>query len=266
MTEDPTKPELLPDGLPTTNAPKGPITLAIDIGGTGLKAGLLDATGQLVGERARVETPKPSTPEAVVPHLVGLGQKLAGFDRVSVGFPGVVQKGVVKTAPNLGTKAWASFALAATLETHLSRPVRMLNDATVQGLGVIAGQGLECVITLGTGFGFALYLDGQLAPHLEMSQHAIRHGETYDEYVGVAALKRVGKRRWRKRVERVLDQLRVVINFDTMYVGGGDARLIDFKLPADIKIVSNDAGITGGVKLWSPALDDAFKPIKGALA
>lgn len=266
MSEDPAKPDLLPESLPVTTIPSELITLAIDIGGTGLKAGLLDAAGQLVGERARVETPRPSTPDAVVPHLVALGKKLPGFDRVSVGFPGVVQKGVVKTAPNLGTAAWASFNLAAILETHLDRPVRMLNDATVQGLGVIAGDGLECVITLGTGFGFALYLDGQLAPHLEMSQHVIRHGETYDEYLGVAALKRVGKRRWRKRVERAMEQLRVVINFDTLYVGGGDARLIDFTLPSNVQIVSNDAGITGGVKLWSPALDGAFKPLPSALA
>ncbi len=257
---DPTKPDLLPQDLPTTERPSGKLTLAIDIGGTGLKAGLLDEAGRLVGERARVATPHPSTPGAVVPKLAELAQQLPGYDRISVGFPGVVQRGVVKTAPNLGTKAWASFNLAGVLEAQLNRPVRMLNDATVQGLGVIAGQGLECVITLGTGFGFALYQDGRLAPHLEMSQHVIRHDMSYDEYVGVDALKRVGKRRWRKRVGRVLHQLQVVINFDTLFIGGGDARLIDFVLPANVQIVSNDAGITGGVKLWDATLDDAFRP------
>ena len=238
----------------------GPMTLAIDIGGTGLKAGLLDPTGHMIGERARVATPQPAHPEAVVPLLVELVRPLGSFDRISVGFPGVVRKGVVKTAPNLGTKAWSGYDLAGTLQTRLSRPVRLLNDATVQGLGVIKAEGLECVITLGTGFGFALYQDGRLAPHLELSQHIIRKDLTYDEYVGVAALEEIGKKRWRRRVERVLEQLRVLVNFDTLYIGGGDARLIDFDLPADIHIVSNDAGITGGVRLWDKSLDDAFAP------
>ncbi len=262
MTDVPdlSPPQLLPEGLaPASARPTGPVTLAIDIGGTGLKAGLLDLAGRLIGERARVATPRPSTPDAVVPHLQTLGEQLGQFDRVSVGFPGVVQKGVVKTAPNLGTKAWAAYPLSDTLAQRLGKPVRLLNDATVQGLGVIAGQGLECVITLGTGFGFALYQDGRLGPHLEMSQHIVWKDMTYDAYLGVKALEEVGKKRWRKRVERALDQLRVVINFDTLYIGGGDARLIDFTLPADVRIVSNDAGITGGVKLWDVALDDAFQ-------
>lgn len=263
MTETPDlpPPQLLPEGLPPAAEPApGQVTLAIDIGGTGLKAGLLDGAGQLIGERARVATPHPSTPDAVVPLLIELAKKLGQFDRVSAGFPGVVQRGVVKTAPNLGTKAWSAYPLSDTLAQRLGKPVRLLNDATVQGLGVIAGHGLECVITLGTGFGFALYQDGRLGPHLEMSQHVIRKDMTYDAYLGVAALEAVGKKRWRKRVERALDQLLIVINYDTLYIGGGDARLIDFALPANVKLVSNDAGITGGVKLWSPTLDEAFRP------
>ena len=159
---------------------------------------------------------------------------------------------------NSGTEAWAGFDLAGALRERLGKPVRLLNDATVQGLGVIAGHGLECVITLGTGFGFALYQDGRLAPHLELSQHIIRGKKTYDEYLGVAAAKRVGRKRWLRRVHRMLQQLRALVNFDTLYIGGGDARLIDFKLPANVKVVSNDAGITGGVRLWDKQLDESF--------
>ena len=243
---------------PAQAAPKGPVTLALDIGGTGLKAGLLDADGLMIGTRARVETPHPSPPEMVIPALVGLAHCLGAFDRISVGFPGVVRGTKVLTAPNLGTEAWAGYDLGAQLQQRLGRPVRVLNDATVQGLGVIAGRGLECVITLGTGFGFALYQDGRLAPHLELSQHIIRGRKTYDEYLGVKAVKSVGKARWRRRVQRMLAQLRVFVNWDTLYIGGGDARLIDFALPADIRIVSNDAGITGGVRLWDPKLDADF--------
>ena len=235
-----------------------PVTLGIDIGGTNLKAGLLDADGKMVGARVRVPTPQPAHPSDVVEILVALVRPLGSFNRISVGFPGVVRQGVVRTAPNLGTEHWSGYPLAAALQRALGQPVRMLNDATVQGLGVIAGQGLECVITLGTGFGFSLYQDGRLAPHLEMGQHNARKHLTYDQYVGAAALDEVGKRRWRKRVNRAIEAVRTLTNFDTLFVGGGNARLIEEALPADVQLVSNDAGITGGVKLWTPSLDDAF--------
>ncbi len=236
----------------------GPVTLGIDIGGTNLKAGLLDAEGKMLGERVHVPTPHLARPSAVVDLLVTLVRPLGSFQRVSVGFPGVVRQGVVKTAPNLGTEEWAGFPLAPALSGKLGVPVRMLNDAVVQGLGVISGHGLECVITLGTGFGFALYQDGRLAPHLEMGQHIARKDLTYDHYVGDAVLHSIGKKRWRRRVERAIAGLRVLTNFDVLYVGGGNARFIEATLPADIHLVSNDAGITGGVKLWAPSLDDAF--------
>lgn len=236
----------------------GPITLAIDIGGSNLKAGLLDRDGAMVGKRVKVPTMHPSPPDQVVPALVGLAGQLGPYDRVSVGFPGLIKNAIVQTAPNLGTKDWAGFDLAGALHAQLGKPVRMLNDATVQGLGVISGRGLECVITLGTGFGFALYQDGRLAPQLEMSQHVIRKDMTYDEYVGVEAFRKIGQKRWERRVERVLAQLRSVVNFDMLYIGGGDAQELDLKLPKDVKIVSNQAGITGGVRLWDGKLDDAF--------
>ncbi len=246
-----------PSGTSDATAP-APVTLAIDIGGSNLKAGLLGRDGALVGKRVRVPTMHPSPPDKVVPALVGLAKQLGPFDRVSVGFPGLIKAGLVQTAPNLGTKDWAGFDLAGALHKQLGKPVRMLNDANVQGLGVICGEGLECVITLGTGFGFALYQDGRPAPQLEMSQHVIRKDMTYDEYVGVEALRKVGQERWERRVERVLAQIRSVVNFDTLYIGGGDAQTLSIKLPKDVKIVKNSAGITGGVRLWDSKLDDSF--------
>ena len=242
---------------PGASAPT-PITLAIDVGGSNLKAGLLDRDGGMVGKRVKVPTMHPSPPDLVVPALVKLAGQLGPFDRISVGFPGLIKGGLVQTAPNLGTKDWAGFDLAGALQTQLGKPVRMLNDATVQGLGVISGQGLECVITLGTGFGFALYQDGRLAPQLEMSQHVIRKDMTYDEYLGVEALHKVGQKQWERRVERALAQLRAVVNFDMLYIGGGDAQKLELKLPKDVKIVPNTAGITGGVRLWDRKLDDSF--------
>ena len=111
---------------------------------------------------------------------------------------------------------------------------------------------------MGTGMGFALFQDGQIAPHLELSQHPIRSRKTYDEYVGEAALKAVGKRRWNKRVRNIIGILETVITYDTLYIGGGNAKLIEPPLPANVKIVSNTAGITGGVRLWDERMDDAF--------
>lgn len=244
---------------PTGSETNGPITLTLDIGGSGLKAGLQDADGGLIGERARVVTPHPSPPSVVVPALVGLAHCLGRFERVSVGFPGVVRGGRVLTAPNLGTEDWVGTELSRMLEERLGCPVRLMNDATVQGLGVIKGQGLECVITLGTGFGFAIYQEGRLSPHLELSQHIIRGRKTYDEYLGVAAVHEVGKVRWRRRVQKMLAQLRILVNFDHLYIGGGNARLVDFELPDDIELVSNQAGITGGVRLWDPRMDADFQ-------
>ena len=244
-------------GAPDASAP-GPVTLAIDIGGSNLKAGLLDRDGAMMGKRVKVATMHPSPPDKVVPALVELAKQLGPYDRISVGFPGLIKNAVVQTAPNLGTKDWAGFDLAGALHDQLNKPVRMLNDATVQGLGVISGHGLECVITLGTGFGFALYQDGRLAPQLEMSQHVIRKEMTYDEYLGVEALNKVGMKQWERRVERAVAQLRAVVNFDMLYIGGGSAQKLTLKLPKDAKVVPNTAGITGGVRLWDSKLDISF--------
>src|SRR5437868_767539 len=101
--------------------PKSPLTLAIDIGGSHLKAGILTAAGEISAPPARVETPIPATPQAVVMALLGLARELGDFDRVSIGFPGMVRGDLVLTAPNLGTKDWARFNLAAVIEDALKK-------------------------------------------------------------------------------------------------------------------------------------------------
>ena len=225
-------------------------TLAIDVGGTGLKASVIDDTGRLLTDRVRVDTPVGSPPREIVEALARLVAPLGSFDRVSVGFPGVVRNGRVLTAPNLDNKGWKDFALASVLGRALGKPVRVANDADVQGLAVIAGKGVEMVITLGTGFGTGLYLDGRLAPHLELSHHLFRRGETYDDHLGNAARKRVGNGKWNKRVRKAIRTLRALTSFDHLYIGGGNAKKIDFELDPDVTVVSNDAGIRGGIALW----------------
>jgi polyphosphate glucokinase len=227
-------------------------TLCIDIGGTGLKALIVDAKGKALTERARVETPRPATPKSVIDAVVDLVKaNLAGkYDRISVGFPGVVVEGVVKTAPNLDGK-WTNVALADMLSRKLGKPARAINDAGVQGYGVIEGLGVEMVITLGTGMGCALYLDGRYVPNLELAHHPFRNGKTYEEYVGRRALDKVGKKEWNKRVGKVLRQIDPIWNPRRIYLGGGNAKHLQIDLPKHVKVTSNVAGLLGGIALWA---------------
>jgi polyphosphate glucokinase len=234
----------------TARSPKNGIrTLCIDIGGTGLKALVLDEKGEKLTERVRVETPKPATPEAVVAALVALVEPLGAFDRISVGFPGVIVGGSTHTAPNLD-KSWKNFELKESLERRLKRPTRVLNDAGVQGFGVIDGKGVEMVITLGTGMGCALYVDGKYVPNLELAHHPFRDGKTYEEYVGGRALEKIGKKKWNKRVGQVLAQIDPIWNPRRIYVGGGNAKHLRLDLPPHVRITDNVAGLLGGIRLW----------------
>jgi polyphosphate glucokinase len=225
-------------------------TLAIDIGGSNLKASVLDESGALTVDRVRVKTPVGAPPDAVVGTLVELVEPLPPFDRVSVGFPGVVRHGTVLTAPNLGHDEWKGFKLAEALSAKLGKPVKVLNDAEMQALAVITGHGVEMVITLGTGFGSALFLDGRRGAHLELAHHPFRKGETYDEQLGNAARKRVGKKRWNRRVARAIKNLRSLTYFDHLYIGGGNSEKVAFELDPDVTLVSNQAGIAGGLAAW----------------
>jgi predicted TIM-barrel fold metal-dependent hydrolase len=226
-------------------------TLAVDIGGTGIKFAALDDEGRIVGERARVPTPpKPVDPQQVVGIIEETSANIGEFDRVSVGFPGMVRGGKVLTAPNLGTELWMGFDLQGELAARLKKPVKVMNDADVQGYGAIMGKGVEMVLTLGTGAGTSLFENGRILPHLELAHHPIKGKLTYDQYLGNAALMLKGKKKWSKRVERTITILRTVVNFDHLYLGGGNAKKIQFDLPADISVVPNTDGLTGGIRLW----------------
>ncbi|MGD1857875.1 MAG: ROK family protein [Leptolyngbyaceae cyanobacterium] len=224
-------------------------TLAVDIGGSGTKVILLDAAGQPITERARVKTPSPATPEAVLAAIATLAAEQPTFDRVSVGFPGVVRNGTTYTAVNLD-KAWVGFPLAERLTQQLQRPTKVANDADIQGFGAISGQGVELVITLGTGFGSALFVNGHLVPNLEMAHHRFRKTESYEEQLGRAALEKVGKQKWNRRLKKAIAALEHLFNFDRLYIGGGETKNITFKLASNIEIVPNVLGLLGGIALW----------------
>lgn len=224
--------------------------MAIDIGGSGLKASVLDTDGKMLADRVRCETPVGGPPREIIEVLARLVEPLPPFDRVSVGFPGVVRDGRILTAPNLKHGDWEGFDLARALSKRLGKPTRVANDADMQGLAVVKGKGVELVITLGTGFGTALYLDGRLAPHLELAHHPFRKGESYEGQLGNAARKTAGSKKWQKRIRRAIENLRALAHFDHLYIGGGNARKISFTPDPDTTIISNEAGIRGGIALW----------------
>jgi len=224
--------------------------LAIDIGGTGLKAAVIDKDGRFVSERKRIPTPDPCPPKVMLKALDALVADLPRFNRISIGFPGYVKKGCIVTAPHFGTKRWKGFPLEAVLSKRLRAPAKLMNDADMQGLAVISGKGLEFVITLGTGFGSAFFKDGEALPHIEIAHIPVRHGMDYDAYVGDKARKKIGKAHWNRRVKRVIPIMETLLNYDRLLIGGGNAKRITFRLPRNARIVSNDAGIEGGAALW----------------
>jgi len=243
-----------------------PRTLAIDIGGSGIKAALLDNDGNMIGDRQRVPTPpKPVAPEALVGAIKQAARPLGDFERVSVGFPGYIRDGRVLTAPNLGSEVLAGFDLQGALTQQWGKPVRVLNDADVQGFGAIKGHGVEMVLTLGTGAGTAIFRDGEIMTHLELAHHPISDGKTYDEYIGNEAREKKGKKAWSRRVAKVIEILRVVVRFDHLYLGGGNAKKLDFPVPPDVTIVPNTDGLTGGIRLWrmQPQLAVTAEPPPG---
>jgi polyphosphate glucokinase len=241
----------------------GPTTLAIDIGGTGLKASVLDAQGQKLVDRVRTRTPYPCPPRVLIRELDKLTYELPRWDRVSVGFPGFVRAGRVLTAPNLSTKrgpgtelsrklvhAWAGFPLASELEGRLGKPTRLFNDADMHGLAVISGEGLELVLTLGTGLGTAVFLDGSPTPHLELAFMPFQGHGTFQDQLGNRTRRRIGNRRWSKRVLEAVEMFDALLHIDRLYVGGGNARKLTVDLGHRVELVDNAAGILGGIKLW----------------
>jgi len=233
----------------TSTKTSNPITMCIDIGGSGLKAMLLDAKGQPLSERQRVLTPEVPTPKAVLKGLAELRKMLPDFDRVSVGFPGVIKRGVTYTAANLHP-AWYEFPLEMELEKLWKRPVRVANDASVQGYGAIKGDGVELALTLGTGLGSSLFTDGRLCPGLELGHHPWLKDREYEDYLGRRGLDKYGKKRWNKLLQAAIEQTYKLFNWDHLYLGGGNTKKIDFKPGKNIEIVSNEAGLLGGVALW----------------
>lgn len=222
-------------------------TLAVDIGGTGLKMLVLDEAGKPLCERMRVLTPVPSTPKKMIEALDKMVEQMPHFDRVSVGYPGVIKEGKTMTAANLD-KAWIGFPLRDELKKRWKKPVCVANDASVQGFAAIKGKGIEMILTLGTGMGSSVYSNGHCVP-LELGHHPWRK-KTYEDYLGKRGLDKYGKKKWNKLVEKAIAQTLHTFNWDHLYIGGGNTKKLTLEPQKNVSIVSNMDGLIGGVMLW----------------
>ncbi|MEZ4953734.1 MAG: ROK family protein [Saprospiraceae bacterium] len=224
--------------------------LSIDIGGSHIKATVLNEDGKELEAYKSEETPNPASPEKVLEAIKKLVANFDAYNYVSVGFPGFIKGGIIQTAPNLGTKMWHGFDLEKRLGKLLGKPTKVVNDADLQGIGVVDGKGFEILVTLGTGFGTAFLKNGELFPHIELAHHPVTKKKDYDKYVGEKALKKKGVKKWNKRMKKVISILKIVFNYDQLYISGGNAQAIKFTLDENIKIVTNEDGIKGGAMLW----------------
>ncbi len=244
-----------------------PLTLCIDCGGGGIKGSVVDGFGTVISPPVRKRAPYPMPPHVLLRAIADIAKELPPAARITVGMPGMIRHGRVIETPHYVTKdgprskvlpelvtAWANFNMKSAVEKEFGLPTIVLNDAEVAGAGVVTGTGLEMIITLGTGLGNAIFDNGRLAPHAELSQGLVRWGMTYDDYIGEHERLRLGDAHWSRRVRRVIDSLRPVYVWDRLYLGGGNAsRIITSErnpLPQNVIFVQNEAGIFGGVRTW----------------
>lgn len=225
--------------------------LSFDIGGSFIKAALLNAEGDICSPFRRIPTPARESVTEMINALLKLSMQFENFDRISIGFPGYVRNGIVYTAPNLSNDIWKQIPLQDLLNDTMDMPVRIVNDADMHALSISKGEGLEMLITLGTGLGSALVYNGFLLPHLELAHHPFRMDVTTDIYIGNRSLMEIGRPAWNTRVQELLSVLQTVFNYDHLYIGGGNSRHITFDLAENMNIVTNEEGIKGGAQLWA---------------
>ena len=211
--------------------------LVIDVGGTHVK---LLATGK----KTRVEIPSgPTLTAAKMVRDVKTATEGWDYSAVSIGYPGpVVHNRPVSEPHNLG-RGWVGF----NFRKAFGRPVRMINDAAMQALGSYQ-SGRMLFLGLGTGLGSAMIVDGILEP-MELAHLPYQKGRTYEDYVGIRGLKRLGKKKWRRHVMDVVKQLKTALEADYVVLGGGNAKLLK-RLPPGAKLGDNNNAFRGGFRLW----------------
>jgi polyphosphate glucokinase len=211
--------------------------LAIDVGGTHVKALV---SGQRTPRKA-VSGPTMSA-RTMVTTVKTLAADWA-YDVVAIGYPGPVVQGRLVSEPHNLAPGWVGF----DFQKAFGKPVRLVNDAAMQALGSYR-SGRMLFLGLGTGLGSALIVDGMLEP-LELAHLPYRKGRTYEDYVGLRGLERLGKKKWRKRVADVADRLRAALQADDVVLGGGNAKILR-DLPDGMRLGNNAWAFRGGFRLW----------------
>jgi predicted NBD/HSP70 family sugar kinase len=230
-------------GMPGTTmvksvqAAKTPKVLVIDVGGTNIK---MLATGQK--EPRKIPSGATMTAGKMV-RVVKECVKDWKFERVSLGYPGPIINGHPLREPhNLGG-GWMRFDFSKAFGC----PVKILNDAAMQALGSYKG-GRMLFLGLGTGLGSAMIVDGNLQP-MELAHLAYKNGKTYEDYLGLRGLERMGKKKWRQHVAKIVKKLRAALEADYVVLGGGNSKKLK-KLPAGARLGSNENAFLGGFRMW----------------
>jgi predicted NBD/HSP70 family sugar kinase len=211
--------------------------LVIDVGGTHIKV-------RITGHKNRLEI--PSGPKMTASKMVASVRKITAgwkYDAITIGYPGPVLQGHIVNEPhNLG-HGWVKF----NFKKAFGCPVKIINDAAMQALGSYRGKRM-LFLGLGTGLGSAMIVDGVLEP-MELAHLPYKNGRTYEDYVGLAGLKRLGKKKWRRRVNDVVRQLKAALEADYVVLGGGNARLLK-RLPPGSELGDNANAFRGGFRVW----------------
>ena len=215
--------------------------LVIDVGGTHVKV-------LATGHKTRAEI--PSGPEMTPAKMVtAVKAATAGwkYDVVSIGYPGPVVHGRPFSEPHNLARGWVGFDFKKALG---GRPVKIINDAAMQALGSYKGRRM-LFLGLGTGLGSAFIVDGVLEP-MELAHLPYKKDRTYEDYAGLAGLKRLGKKKWRRHVNAIVKLLRTALEADYVVLGGGNAKLLK-ELPPATCLGDNANAFRGGIRLWSTA-------------
>src|SRR6267378_6453154 len=211
--------------------------LVVDVGGTHVK---LLATGR------KLRTEIPSGPAMTPAKMVKAVREIAKtweYNAVSIGYPGPVVHNQALTEPhNLG-RGWVGF----DFQKAFGCPVRFINDAAMQALGSYEGRRM-LFLGLGTGLGSAMIVDGILEP-MELAHLPYKKGRTFEDYLGIRGMQRLGKKKWRSHVADVVEQLKIALEADYVVLGGGNSKLIK-TLPAGCQLGDNSTAFTGGFRLW----------------
>ena len=221
-------------------APKAasPRILVIDIGGSHVKCLLSGAT-----TRRKFASGPSLTPQQMVAGVLEMTADWT-FDAVSIGYPGVVRRGAPALEPHHLAPGWVGF----DFQKALGCPVRIINDAAMQALGSYEG-GRMLFLGLGTGLGSAMIVDGAVEP-MELAHLPYKHGKTYEDYLGLRGLERMGKKKWRRCVAAVVAELRAAMNADYVVLGGGNAKKLK-TLPPKTRLGKNTNAFLGGYRLWA---------------